>query len=294
MRTMISIAAKEISQGELYAYLSGTIGPRPIAFASTINSEGLPNLAPFSFFNVFSANPPILIFSPVLKGSDGSKKHTLKNVLETKEVVINLVDYALVQQMSLASTAYADGENEFVKAGLKMLKSDIVAPFRVAEAPVQYECKVIKIEALGEEGGAGNLVFSEVVKIHIDASLLDENGQIDQHKIDLVARMGDNWYTRSNRGMFEVTKPITTLGIGVDQLPEHIRNSTILTGNNLGMLANVEKTPSKKEVLDFVDQDENLKEILETKNRRGLEKRAQEYLKNNEVLSAWKVLLANI
>ncbi|WP_394748509.1 flavin reductase family protein [Spongiimicrobium salis] len=291
---MISIAPEEISQREVYTYLTGTVGPRPIAFASTINAQGVPNLAPFSFFNVFSANPPILVFSPALKGSDGSKKHTLENVLQTREVVINLVDYAMVQQMSLASAAYPEGANEFVKAGLQMLKSDVVAPYRVAEAPVQFECKVTKVEALGEEGGAGNLVFSEVIKIHIAESLLDENGKVDQHKIDLVARMGDNWYTRSNRGMFEVAKPLTTLGIGVDQIPEHIRNSKVLTGNNLGMLGNVEQMPSSEEVANFVSGNTDVKELLKTNSQEKLEQKAQEYLKNNEVLSAWKVLLANI
>lgn len=294
MRTMISIAPETVSQRELYGYLSGTVGPRPIAFASTVDKEGTSNLAPFSFFNVFSANPPILIFSPVLKGSDKSKKDSLNNVLEIKEVVINLVDHAMVQQMSLASAAYPKEENEFVKAGFTMLKSDVVTPHRVAEAPVQFECKVIKVEALGDEGGAGNLVFSEVVKIHIAESLLDEAGKVDQHKIDLVGRMGGNWYTRSNAGLFEVAKPLTVVGIGVDQIPEHLRYSKTLSGNDLGMLGNVERLPTEEEVASFTANHQEVQQIVRVNDQEALEKKAQHYLENNEVLSAWKVLLANI
>ena len=293
MQKMVSIRASEVPTSKLHAYLLGAVGPRPIAFASTIDDEGRPNLSPFSFFNVFSANPPILIFSPARRVRNNTTKHTLENVLKTKEVVINSVNYAIVQQMSLASTEYKEGENEFKKAGLTMLKSDLVKPFRVAESPVQFECKVTKVEPLGKEGGAGNLVFSEVLKIHIHESILDEKGDIDQHKIDQVARMGGNWYSRANLGMFEVPKPLSTLGIGVDQIPDHIRFSKVLTGNDLGMLGNVEKIPSKKEVDDFLEGNIAIRSIISADDELQLHKKAQEYLEHNDVLSAWKVLMAN-
>lgn len=187
---MISILPGSVSTGELHGYLLGAVGPRPIAFASTVDEKGRPNLSPFSFFNVFGSNPPILIFSPARRVRDNTTKHTLQNVLLTKEVVINMVNYGMVQQMSLSSTEYPKDINEFEKSGLTMVKSDLVRPFRVGESPVQFECKVTKVEALGREGGAGNLIFSEVVKIHIDRTIVDVNGVIDQHKIDQVARMG--------------------------------------------------------------------------------------------------------
>lgn len=290
---MISIDPKEVPTPKLHGYLLGAIGPRPIAFASTIDEMGRPNLSPFSFFNVFSAKPPILIFSPARRVRNNTTKHTLENVLVTGEVVINMVNYDMVQQMSLSSTEYGDGVNEFEKAGLSALKSELVKPFRVAESPVQFECKVTKVEALGKDGGAGNLIYCEVVKIHIDESILNEAGSIDQHKIDLVARMGGNWYTRANLGMFEVPKPLSTLGIGVDQIPERIRFSTVLTGNDLGMLGNVEQIPSKDDILDFVSSHNEIKTVLSGGERELIELKAQEYLKNKDVLSAWKVLLAN-
>ncbi|MFS4494216.1 flavin reductase family protein [Maribacter sp. 2308TA10-17] len=290
---MISIFPEELATPKLHGYLLGAIGPRPIAFASTIDADGNPNLSPFSFFNVFSANPPILIFSPARRVRNNTTKHTLENALATKEVVINIVNYDIVQQMSLSSTEYGEGVNEFKKAGLTMLKSDSVKPFRVAESPVQFECKVTKVEALGEDGGAGNLIFSEVVKIHIHKAVLDENGSIDQHKIDQVARMGGNWYSRANLGMFEVPKPLSSLGIGIDQIPERIRLSNILTGNDLGMLGNVDEIPSKEEVADFVASQIEIRTILSGGEREQIELKAQEYLENNDVLSAWKVLLAH-
>jgi len=293
MEEMISVLPKELATAKLHGYLLGAIGPRPIAFASTVDDEGRPNLSPFSFFNVFSANPPILLFSPARRVRDNTTKHTLENVLKTKEVVINVVDFAMVQQMSLASTEYPEGENEFIKAGLTMLAADLVAPFRVAEAPVQFECKVTKVEALGVEGGAGNLVFCEVVKVHIAKAILDENGSIDQHKIDLVARMGGNWYSRANLGLFEVPKPLSTLGIGVDALPDSIKLSKVLTGNDLGMLANIEKIPSLEEVKDFVVSDKELKSLISANDKTKLHQKAQEYIHKNNVLSAWKVLLSN-
>lgn len=291
---MVSITASEVPTAKLHGYLLGAVGPRPIAFASTIDDRNRPNLSPFSFFNVFGSNPPILIFSPSRRVRDNSTKHTLENVLKNREVVINVVNYDMVQQMSLASTEYMEGENEFIKSGLTMLPSDLVKPFRVAESPVQFECKVVKVEPLGKEGGAGNLIFSEVLKIHVDADILDENGAIDQFKIDQVARMGGNWYSRANMGLFEVPKPVSNLGIGVDQIPEHIRLSNILTGNDLGMLGNIEKLPSQEEVRQYVDTNVDLRSILSSGDEALLQARAQELLKNKDVLSAWKVLLAEM
>lgn len=294
MKKMVSFTVSEVSTSKLHGYLLGAIGPRPIALASTIDAQGRPNLSPFSFFNVFSAHPPILIFSPARRVRDNTTKHTLENVLKNKEVVINVVNYNIVQQVSLASTEYKAGENEFIKAGLTMLNSELVKPYRVAESPVQFECKVIKVEPLGKEGGAGNLIFSEVVKIHLDQELLDENGIIDQFKIDQVARMGGNWYTRANVGMFEVPKPNATLGIGVDQIPEPIRLSNTLTGNDLGMLGNIEKLPSEEEVDRYIENHIELRAILSADDTTMLHAKAQELLKNKDVISAWKVLLAHM
>tara|TARA_B100001750_G_scaffold55397_1_gene43124 strand:- start:1070478 stop:1071413 length:936 start_codon:yes stop_codon:yes gene_type:complete len=291
-KEMISVTPDEVSTGRLHGYLLGAIGPRPIAFASTVDEKGRPNLSPFSFFNVFGSKPPILIFSPARRVRDNTTKHTLQNVLLTKEVVINIVNYNMVQQMSLSSTEYPKGENEFKKAGLTMVRSDLVKPFRVGESPVQFECKVTKVEALGKEGGAGNLIFSEVLKVHIDKAILDEEGVIDQAKIDQVARMGGNWYSRANMGLFEVAKPLSTMGVGVDALPSQIRLSKVLTGNDLGMLANVEKIPSQKEVDEFIDSNIEIRSIISGGERKDLEVRAQEYLRNNDVQSALKTLLA--
>ena len=288
MSNMIAIHPKKLSTSELHGYLLGAVGPRPIAFASTVDGKGRPNLSPFSFFNVFSANPPILIFSPARRVRDNTTKHTLENILATKEVVINVVNYDMVQQMSLASTEYGEGENEFIKSGLSMVPSDIVRPFRVGESPVQFECKVTKVESLGNEGGAGNLIFSEVVKIHIKKSILNPQGGIDQSKIDQVARMGGNWYTRAKVGMFEVPKPLSTRGIGVDSLPETIRTSSVLSGNDLGILGNVEALPGKEEVDLFLDQHPEIKSISE---KQDLHKKAKQFLMNNDVSSAWKVLM---
>ena len=227
---MLTIDPKEIPVSKLHQYLLGAVGPRPIAFASTLDSQGRPNLSPFSFFNVFGSNPPTLIFSPARRGRDNTVKHTYNNAKAIGEVVINVVNYAIVQQASLSSTEYAEGVNEFEKAGLTMLASEVVKPFRVAESPVQFECKIKEVVELGTEGGAGNLVICEVLKMHIHEDILDENGYIDQHKIDLVARMGGNWYTRATPGMFEVPKPLQTLGIGVDSISEEVRGSKVLTG----------------------------------------------------------------
>ena len=244
---MKSFSPKEVTTAQLQSYLQGAVAPRPISFASTMDEEGRPNLSPFSFFNMFSTNPPILIFSPARRVRGNTTKHTLENAIATKEVVINVVNYDIVQQMSLSSTEYAQGVNEFEKAGLTAIPSDIVKPFRVAESPVQFECKVNEVVALGTEGGAGNLVICEVVKIHINEEVLDENGLIDQYKIDLVSRLGGNWYSRSNQGLFEVPKPLASLGIGVDAIPDHIKNSRFFTGNDLGMLGNIEALPTEEE-----------------------------------------------
>jgi flavin reductase (DIM6/NTAB) family NADH-FMN oxidoreductase RutF len=284
---MLSINPKEISVGKLHGYLLGAVAPRPIAFASTIDADGNPNLSPFSFFNVFGSNPPIMIFSPARRVRDNTTKHTLENALATKEVVINVVNYAIVQQMSLSSTEYPEGVNEFEKAGFTMLPSDEIKPFRVAESPVQFECKVKDVIFTGDEGGAGNLIVCEVVKIHISDDVLNENGAIDQHKIDLVARAGGSYYTRARDGFFEIPKPISTLGIGVDTIPLEIRNSTVLTGNNLGMLGNIEQLPTEDTVNNFRKEHPQFIGLEVVKKHTF----AQEYLSKNDVESAWKVLL---
>ena len=289
---MISIEPKNLSPAKLQAYLQSAVAPRPIAFASTISKSGKPNLSPFSFFNLFSSNPPILIFSPARRVRDNTVKHTLINAEATREVVINIVNYDIVQQTSLSSTEYAEGVNEFLKSGLTQIPSDLVKPYRVKESPVQFECKVNEIIALGQKGGAGNLVICEVLKIHIDEKILDENGMIDQHKIDLVSRMGGNWYSRSNMGMFEVPKPISTLGIGVDAIPEDIKQSAVFDGNDLGMLGNIEALPTSEEVSIFVNQNFKIKGVLSGDDVVKQHQKAKEYLKNEDVLSAWKVLLA--
>ncbi|MGZ9676873.1 flavin reductase family protein [Flavobacterium sp. GNP001] len=289
---MLTIDPKSISTAQLQGYLQGSVGPRPIAFASTMDADGNANVSPFSFFNVFSANPPILIFSPARRVRDNTIKHTLINAEATKEVVINVVNYDIVQQISLASTEYADGVDEFVKSGLTPVASDIVKPYRVKESPVQFECKVNQIIALGSEGGAGNLVVCEVVKIHIDEAVLDSNGAIDQHKIDLVSRLGGNWYSRSNQGLFEVPKPLATLGIGVDAIPDFIKQSPVFNGNDLGILGNVEALPTTEEVSIFVQQNFAVKAVLSSDDPEKVQLEAKRYLNENDVDSAWKVLLA--
>ena len=289
---MITIDPKSIETAKLQGYLQSSIGPRPIAFASTIDAEGNANVSPFSFFNVFSANPPILIFSPARRVRDNSIKHTLINAEATREVVINVVNYDMVQQISLASTEYADGVDEFLKSGLTPIASEVVKPFRVKESPVQFECKVTQIIPLGTEGGAGNLVLCEVVRIHIDESVLDKNGAIDQHKIDLVSRLGGNWYSRSNQGLFEVPKPLSTLGIGVDAIPNFIKESKVFNGNDLGVLGNVEALPTEEEITIFVKENFEVKGVLSADDEEKKHQLAKEYLNKNEVLIAWKVLLA--
>jgi len=291
LQAMISIEPNQLSTGKLHAYLLGAVSPRPICFASTIDSEGNVNVSPFSFFNVFSARPPILVFSPARRGRDNTTKHTYENVLEVPEVVINIVSYEMVQQVSLASTEYAKGINEFTKAGFTELPSDVVKPPRVAEAPVQLECKVNEVISLGKEGGAGNLVICEVVKIHIKEEILDADGNIDPFKIDTVSRLGGNWYSRAKEGLFEVPKPLTTLGIGIDSLPEEIRKSNVLTGNDLGMLGNVEYFPNSEEINIFINDSEELKWLREEGNFLEIHKKAQDFLVEGKIEEAWKVLL---
>lgn len=284
---MLTIIPKKISTAQLHGYLLSSVAPRPIAFASTMDQNGRPNLSPFSFFNVFSANPPILIFSPARRVRDNTTKHTLENILQTKEVVINVVNFDMVQQASLASTEYPVGVNEFEKAGFTMKGSELVSPFRVAESPVQFECKVNEVIALGKEGGAGNLVVAEILCLHIAEDVLDENGQIDQHKLDLVARAGGDFYSRAKDGFFSIPKPLSKLGIGIDQLPENIKNSKVLTGNDLGLLGNVENLPNMEDVDKF------LKENPHLLGQNTIEKHtfAKELLEKNDVESALKVLL---
>lgn len=289
---MTSFEPKDISTVKLHSYLLSAVAPRPIAFASTMDEDGNPNLSPFSFFNVFSANPPIMIFSPARRVRNNTTKHTLQNAEVTKEVVINVVNYNIVQQMSLSSTEYAEGVNEFDKTGLTMLKSDIVKPFRVAESPVQFECKVNDIVKLGTEGGAGNLIICEVVKVHIDEDILDENGAIDQQKLDLVARAGGSYYSRAKKGFFEIPKPLTTLGIGVDNFPDHVKNSMILTGNDLGMLGNVEALPTKEVVERFIADIGERYPNIKTATHREKHKLARNYISFGDVDSAWKILLS--
>ncbi|MAW96796.1 MULTISPECIES: flavin reductase family protein [unclassified Leeuwenhoekiella] len=276
----------------VYGILAGAVSPRPIAFASTLDAQGKPNLAPYSFFNVFSSNPPIVVFSPVRRGRDNTTKHTLDNILETKEVVINIVNYAMVQQMSLASTEYDAGVDEFIKAGFTKVESEAVKPFRVKESPVQLECKVKEVVAMGDDGGAGNLVICEVLRMHLHEEILDEAGRIDDHKIDLVARMGGNWYTRAIDGMFEVPKPLRNLGVGVDQIPEAFRNSSILTGNDLGRLGNVDVLPQAEEIRAYLSEDEQLQHLATDKDNPDLHLRIKELISNNKILEAWKLILA--
>ena len=289
---MKSFEPKDISTGKLHSYLLSAVAPRPIAFASTLDKDGNPNLSPFSFFNVFSANPPILIFSPARRVRNNTSKHTLENVLETKEVVINVVNFDIVHQMSLSSTEYPEGVNEFEKAGLHMLESDIVKPFRVAESPVQFECIVKEVVVLGEEGGAGNLVICEVVKMHIDDEVLDSDGHIVQEKLDLVARAGGSYYSRAKNGFFEIPKPLSTLGIGVDSFPDFVKNSMILTGNDLGMLGNVETLPSEEAVKEFVTSVSERYPDISSKSHREKHKLAHNYLSFGDIESAWKILLS--
>lgn len=253
---MITVIPGTVPVPQLHGYLQSAVAPRPIAFASTVDEHGNPNLSPFSFFNIFGSNPATLIFSPARRVRGNTTKHTLENARKTGEVVINVVTYDMVQQASLSSTEYPEGVNEFVKAGFTQLASEKVKPYRVAESPVQMECIVKEIIETGTEGGAGNLIICEIVAVHISEEVLDETGKIDQHKIDLVGRLGADWYVRaSGSALFEVEKPLTTMGIGIDRLPDAIRNSKVLTGNDLGRLGNLEQLPTTEEANAYIRSD---------------------------------------
>lgn len=285
---MYSVNPKELSTAEFHGLMLGAVAPRPIALASTIDKDGNVNLSPFSFFNAFSANPPILIFSPARRVRDNTTKHTLQNCLDTKEVVINIVDFSMVEQMSLSSTEYGDGVNEFIKAGFTQLKSDNITPPRVGEAPAAFECKVNEVISLGDNGGAGNLIICEVVKAHFSERILDKNNKVDPYKLDAVARMGGNWYSRAQGdSIFEIPKPLVTKGIGFDNLPEHILESTVLSANNLARLANVENIPTDKEIADFAN-DESLQNI---EDETELHLLAKQTLEDGDVETAWKILM---
>ena len=290
-----TILLKNIKPAEAQNYLQHAIGPRPICFASTIDSNGKVNLSPFSFFNLFSTNPAIVVFSPSRRVRDNTTKHTLQNILEVPEVSINIVSYDMVQQTSLASCEYPKGTDEFLKTGFTQEPSQIIKPPRIKDSPIQMECKVLEVKPLGTEGGAGNLVIAEILMMHINENILNEAGNIDQKKLDVVARLGGNWYTRANSStIFEVEKPNTQLGIGVDSLPENIRNSKILTGNNLGQLANVNEPP----FVDTAFEDDQLKNIFQyySADPEEMEKElhlyAKELLDAGKVKEAWQVLLA--
>ena len=288
---MTSFDPKNCNVSQLQALLSSAVAPRPIALASTIDSEGNPNLSPFSFYNIFSANPPILIFSPARRVRDNTTKHTLHNVAAVKEVVINVVSYDIIQQMSLSSTEYAKGINEFDKVGFTMLKSDKIRPFRVAESPIQMECRVNEIKPLGMDKGAGNLVICEVLKMHVSEAVMTDNNTIDQEKLDLVARGGGSYYIRAREGFLEIPKPLRILGIGVDMLPDSVRKSSILTGNDLGLLGNIEALPTKDYIEAFWKQPSQSLLKNELKTIEDRHHKAKELLKQKNVLHAWCVLL---
>jgi flavin reductase (DIM6/NTAB) family NADH-FMN oxidoreductase RutF len=294
---MKTINPKDVSVAQFHSYLLGAVAPRPIAFASTVDKEGNVNLSPFSFFNVFGTNPPVLVFSPSRRVRENTTKHSLDNVLEVPEVVINIVNFPMVEQMSLASTEYEKGVNEFVKSGFSEESSLLVKPPRVKEAPVAFECKVLQVLPIGEGGGSANLVICEVLLAHISEEILDENGQISPQKLDAVARMGGDWYCRANgEALFEIAKPIRNKGIGVDNIPLHIRNSSVLTGNNLGRLGNCERLPEPVEIEQY-SQDETIQDMkLRFKNDNEsfdfhLHQYAKEVLESGDVYTAWKILL---
>ncbi|HEY3401873.1 MAG TPA: flavin reductase family protein [Ohtaekwangia sp.] len=289
---MITIDPKEIPPAKMHAWLLGAVTPRPIAFASTIDRDGHVNLSPFSFFNCFGSNPPLLIFSPARRGRDNTTKHTFENVLEIPEVVIHIASYSMVQQMSLASTEYPKGVNEFLKAGFTQAPSAVVRPPRVAEAPIAMECKVLQVVPTGTEGGAGNLVICEILRLHVKEEVLDHEGRIDPFKLDAVARLGGDWYARVHgNAIFKVPKPLDKLGIGVDQIPEKIRLSKVLTGNDLGMLGNIEKLPDAESIKAIRQQPDVHQALM--KGEDAIHKLAHQYLEEGKVEEAWKVLLLN-
>ncbi len=295
---MKTITPKDLPLAEFHNALLSAVAPRPICFASTIDKEGNPNLSPFSFFNIFGSNPTRFIFSPARRVRDNTTKHTLQNIIDTKEVVINIVNYAMVQQMSLASCEYPKGVSEFTKAGFTPIASQTIKPFRVKESPVQFECKVIDIIETGTEGGAGNLIIAEMLLMHISPNVLTADGKIDQHKIDLVGRLGSDWYVRANgNALFEVPKPAKNLGIGFDALPKNILQSNVLTGNDLGMLGNVEQLPDADSIAIYKHINKELHFIInnfindKTKLEKELHILAHKLLQQNKTDEAWKVLL---
>ena len=293
---MLTLNLKDLSPADTQNYLQHAIAPRPICFASTIDTAGNVNLSPFSFFNLFSSNPPILIFSPARRVRDNTIKHTLENVKEVPEVVINIVDYDMVQQTSLASCEFPKGDNEFLRAGFTEQKATLVKPPMVKESKIKLECKVVEVKPLGTEGGAGNLVICEVLCMHIDESILNENNKIDQTKMHHVARLGGDWYCKIDESnLFKVAKPNIKLGIGIDTLPAAVRSSKILSGNHLGQLANVHDLP----VVDPAFENEKLKQIILYYNLDPKEMEMETHslaaslLDEGNVNEAWQVLLAN-
>ncbi len=290
-----TIILKDITTSEAQNFLQHAIAPRPICFASTIDSVGHVNLSPFSFFNIFSTHPPVVIFSPARRIRNNTTKHTLQNIEEVPEVVINIVNYDMIQQVSLSSCEYPKETDEFLKSGFTKEPSLLVKPPRVKESPVQLECRVLEVKPLGTEGGAGNLIIAEVLMMHINENILGDDGKIDQLKINHVARLGGNWYTKiSADNLFKVEKPCTKLGIGIDNLPESIRRSNVLTGNHLGRLANVHEMP----LVDPSFEDEKLKNIFlyYSLSPEEMEKELHLYaaglLNEGKVKEAWQVLLA--
>jgi flavin reductase (DIM6/NTAB) family NADH-FMN oxidoreductase RutF len=295
---MLSFNASELTPLQIHNYLNYSVAPRPICLASTVDKDGNVNLSPFSYFNVFSVNPPVCVFSPSRRVRDNTTKHTLENLREVPECVINIVNYDIVQQVSLSSVEYGKGVNEFTKSGLTAIPSQTVKPPRVAESFVQFECIVKDIISLGDTPGAGNLVLAEIKIIHINEDILDTDGRINQEKIDLVARLGSDWYCRVTAdNLFKVAKPNTKIGIGVDAIPQPIRNSKVLTGNNLGQLGNVEVIPSEAEIQDYC-QSSQIIELLNTtisdNQTRELQLHllAKSLLDDDKVMEAWMVLLA--
>lgn len=289
---MRTINPKEIPVPQLHGYLQSAISPRPIAFASTIDKDSNVNLSPFSFFNIFSTNPPILIFSPSRRVRDNTTKHTLQNVLEVPEVVINVVSYSMVQQASLSSVEFPKGVSEFVKSGLTEIQSQLVKPPRVGESPASFECKVNQVIPLGDKGGAGNLILCEIMLIHFKDEIFDATGKIDPHKMDAVARMGGDYYCRAHgESIFTVPKPSDKLSIGYDQIPEHIRTSKILSGNDLGMLGSVERLPDHP-AIQKLNQSDELKSALD-KGEASVHGLAKKFLAEGKIDDAWQVLLSH-
>lgn len=294
---MLTLKTSDLTTPELHNYLQYAIAPRPICFASTVDKDGNVNLSPFSFFNLFSTNPPICVFSASRRVRGNTTKHTLENILEVPECVINIVTYDMVQQTSLTSVEYPKGVNEFIKSGFTPIASEIVKPPRVSESPVQMECIVNEVKALGDGPGAGNLILAEIKLIHINEAILDASGTIDQEKLELVARLGGDWYCRvSKDNLFKVAKPVRTIGIGVDSIPHAIRNSNVLTGNNLGQLGNVEALPGDNEIEEYCQCDE-IKDLLDATigdsqtRELQLHLKAKQLLDEGRVEEAWKVLL---